>query len=49
MIFLNVVGIHGHAITLWGTEFDENGRIIGLCLTDSDDNQNGYPDAGLSP
>ncbi len=41
------VDIHGHAITLWGAEFDANGRIEGLWLTDSDDNQNGYPDAGL--
>lgn len=39
--------IHGHAITLWGAEFDDNGQIAGLWLTDSDDNQNGYPDAGL--
>lgn len=35
-----------HAITLWGAEFDENGQIVGLWLTDPDDNQY-YEDAGL--
>ena len=35
-----------HAITLWGAEFDDNGQITGLWLTDPDDNQY-YEDAGL--
>ena len=35
-----------HAVTLWGAEFDENGQIEGLWLTEPDDNQY-YEDAGL--
>ena len=35
-----------HAITLWGAEFDENGQIEGLWVTEPDDNQF-YEDAGL--
>ena len=35
-----------HAITLWGAEFDENGQIAGLWLTDPDDNQY-YEGVGL--
>jgi hypothetical protein len=48
-IYVKTEGVdtHGHAITLWGAEFDENDQIVGLWLTDSDDNQNGYTDAGL--
>jgi hypothetical protein len=35
-----------HAVTLWGAEFDDNGQIVGLWLTEPDDNQY-YEDAGL--
>lgn len=31
--------IAAHAVTLWGAEFDENGQIEGLWLTEPDDNQ----------
>lgn len=35
-----------HAVTLWGAEFDDNGQIVGLWLTEPDDNQYDE-DAGL--
>ena len=38
--------IAAHAVTLWGAEFDENGQIEGLWLTEPDDNQY-YEDAGI--
>lgn len=41
----NIIGIEHttsfrllHIITLWGADFDENGKIIGLFVSDSDDN-----------
>lgn len=38
--------IAAHAVTLWGAEFDDNGQVVGLWLTEPDDNQY-YEDAGL--
>ncbi len=40
--------IGGHAVTLWGAEFNEDGNLIGMWLTDSDDNQYGkHEDSGI--
>jgi hypothetical protein len=38
--------IAAHAVTLWGAEFDDNGQVVGLWLTEPDDNQY-YEEAGL--
>ena len=38
----------GHAVTLWGADFNQEGNLIGMWLTDSDDNQYGkHEDSGL--
>lgn len=38
----------GHAATLWGAEFSDDGMLTGLWLTDSDDNQySQHQDVGL--
>jgi hypothetical protein len=41
---LGIAGNMAHSITAWGYSYDsDNGAYLGVYLTDSDDNQSGYP------
>ncbi len=40
---INIEGFYGaHALTVWGAEYDENGKIVAVYLTDSDDGGSAY-------
>ena len=37
----------GHAITMWGVEYDETGKLVAMWITDSDDGINGLVKVSL--